>query len=189
MHWAKGGAQLAAVAARVTGCGHGLIWGGFLTAFGMTDARVVQSDEARPLAKLSCRAKRSIPRGVIMLRRRYVAASIKHDLARGIPHCVRNDQCCVGCERRSTSSDTLSCRAKRSIPCGVVVVGRRHCPLHPTSVILHGGFLTAFGMTNAVLGASGEALPPTRCHAERSEASPVAWSWLGDDIARCILQA
>ncbi len=48
------------------------------------------------------------------------------------------------CRRRSTSSATPSCRAKRSIPCGVIVPRRRN----------------------------GEALPPPCCHAERSEASP-----------------
>ena len=48
------------------------------------------------------------------------------------------------CRRRSTSSAALSCREKRSIPQGVIAVGRR--PLYPSGMILYGGFLTAFGM-------------------------------------------
>ena len=43
-------------------------------------------------AALSCRAKRSIPCGVTVVRASGLpAASYRHELVRGIPHCVRND--------------------------------------------------------------------------------------------------
>ena len=140
----------------------------------------VRSGEALPFAALSCRAKRSIPHVVIALSASVLHPSI-HVLAQGIPHCVRNDRCFVGCDGEALSFAALSCRAQRSIPHGVIVLSSSVS--HPSSHVLAQGIPCRLGMRHKLCWVRRRSTPLRRAVMQSAAKHP---PWRDRAVFKCL---